>query len=53
VNLGEKETAFRWLQKACEENDPLRGGMKVDPMLDPIRSDRRYAELLRNAGMND
>ena len=52
VNLGEKDAAFRWLQKACEENDPMRGGMKVDPMLDPIRSDRRYAELLGKAGIS-
>jgi TolB-like protein/DNA-binding winged helix-turn-helix (wHTH) protein/Tfp pilus assembly protein PilF len=53
INLGEKETAFRWLQRACQQNDPLRGGMKVDPMLDPIRSDQRYAELLGEAGLND
>jgi len=49
VNLGEKDTAFLWLQKACQQNDPFRGGMMVDPMLDSIRSDQRYAELLKQA----
>ena len=52
VNLGEKDTAFRWLQKACQQNDPMRGGMMVDPMLDSIRSDQRYAELLEKARLS-
>lgn len=52
VNLGEKEAAFRWLQRAYQENDPMLGGMKVDPMLDSIRSDQRYAELLRKAELS-
>ena len=53
VNLGEKDTAFRSLQKAYQEKDPQLGNMKVDPMLDPIRSDKRYTELLSKAGLND
>jgi hypothetical protein len=52
VNLGEKDTAFLWLQKACQQNDPMRGGMRVDPMLDSIRSDQRYAEVLEKARLS-
>jgi TolB-like protein/DNA-binding winged helix-turn-helix (wHTH) protein/tetratricopeptide (TPR) repeat protein len=52
VNLGEKDTAFQWLDKAYRQRDPTLGELKVDPMLDPIRSDRRYAELLGKAGLS-
>ena len=45
--LGEKDNAVQWLQRACRKNDPTLGWMKVDPMLDSIRSDQRYVELLR------
>jgi TolB-like protein/tetratricopeptide (TPR) repeat protein len=51
--LGEKDNAFQWLQKAYRQNDPMLGNMKVDPMLDPIRSDRRYVELLGKADLSD
>lgn len=51
--LGEKDTAFRWLQKANEQNDPSMGSLKVDPMLDPIRSDPRYLDLLKKADLNN
>jgi TolB-like protein/DNA-binding winged helix-turn-helix (wHTH) protein len=51
--LGEKDNSFRWLQKAYQQNDPTLGWMKVDPMLDPIRSDPRYLDLLRKADLSD
>jgi Flp pilus assembly protein TadD len=50
--LGEKDAAFRWLQKANEQNDPSMGYLKVDPMLDPIRSDPRYLDLLKKADLS-
>jgi TolB-like protein/DNA-binding winged helix-turn-helix (wHTH) protein len=51
--LDEKDNTFRWLQRAYRQNDPTLGWMKVDPMLDPIRSDPRYLDLLRKADLND
>jgi len=53
LRVGEKDAAFQWLQRAHVENDPSLGTMRVDPMLDPLRSDPRYAELLRKADLSD
>jgi serine/threonine protein kinase/tetratricopeptide (TPR) repeat protein len=48
--LGQKDAAFADLEKAF----PTRAGLlliKVDPELDNIRSDPRYADLLRRIGL--
>jgi hypothetical protein len=37
---------------ANEQNDPSMGYLKVDPMLDPIRSDPRYLDLLKKADLS-
>jgi serine/threonine-protein kinase len=47
VCLGEKDEAFRWLEKGYEARSACMPFTKVDPRLDPIRSDPRYADLLR------
>jgi hypothetical protein len=48
---GEEERAFEWFDKALQGNtEDIRGQMRMiryDPMLDPLRSDTRFAELLR------
>jgi eukaryotic-like serine/threonine-protein kinase len=45
--LGEKDEAFRLLEKGYEVRSQCMPGTKTDPRLDPIRSDPRYADLLR------
>ena len=45
AGLGEKEQAFEWLEKAYEEREI--GLVKVDPRLDPLRSDPRFQDFLR------
>jgi len=45
--LGEKDQAFAWLQKAFEVHDGSMVVIQAEPMLDDLRSDPRYAELLR------
>lgn len=45
--LGEKDKAFRLLDKAYEERDTRMAYLKVDPRFDCLRSDPRFADLLR------
>jgi len=47
VGLGDKVQAFNWLQKAHEERTWDLVYLKVDPKLDSLRPDPRFAELLR------
>ena len=49
--LGEKEKAFSELNKAYEKREFFLVFLKVDPSLDPLRSDPRFAELMRKVGL--
>jgi TolB-like protein/DNA-binding winged helix-turn-helix (wHTH) protein/Flp pilus assembly protein TadD len=44
--LDDKEKAFEWLQRAYEERSTFLIYIKWEPRLDPLRSDRRFQELL-------
>jgi len=49
--LGEKDKAFAELNKAYENRDGfVVMYLKVDPRLDPLRSDPRFQDLLRRVG---
>jgi adenylate cyclase len=50
AGIGETEEAMTWLERAYEERDPLLVTAKVDPRMDPIRSDPRFQDLLRRIG---
>ena len=47
AGLGEKDLAFEWLERAYDEHDKGLVSLKVDPPLDPLRSDPRFQDLLR------
>jgi len=49
---GDKEEAFKWLNKACEERDPRLTGLKIDPKFESLRSDPRFANLLRRVNLD-
>jgi hypothetical protein len=49
ARLGDKERAFFWLEKCYSERAGL-AFMKVDPGLDNLRSDQRFADLVRRVG---
>lgn len=46
--LGERDQAFAWLQRACDNHSCWM--LKVHPFLDPLRGDPRYAGFLKRAG---
>jgi TolB-like protein/Tfp pilus assembly protein PilF len=49
--LGEKDKAFELLNKMYDERDGLLIWLKVDHGCDPLRSDPRFADLLRRVGL--
>lgn len=50
VGLGNKDEAFKWLEKSYENHDTLFAYLKVDPNLDPLRTDPRFSDLMNRAG---
>jgi adenylate cyclase len=51
AQLGEKETAFLWLQKAADRQQADLVSLKIEAAFDGMRDDPRYAELLRRLGL--
>jgi len=51
VGLGEKEEALALLERAYAAHDLQMQYLKVDPHLDSIRSESRYADLVRRVGL--
>lgn len=49
--LGEKDEAFRRLQEALDERDLKVISLKFDPTLDNLRTDPRFAQVLRDMGL--
>ena len=46
--LGDKEQAFAWLRKSCDEHQNGVKEFKVNPRFDTLRSDPRFTDLLRH-----
>jgi tetratricopeptide (TPR) repeat protein len=51
AELGDKEQAFEWLNTTYQEHGELLMCLKTDFMLDSLRSDPRFAELVRKVGL--
>jgi TolB-like protein/Tfp pilus assembly protein PilF len=51
LGLGETDAAFEWLNRAVEECDQLLMPIKSYHFLDPIRTDPRFAALLRKMNL--
>jgi serine/threonine-protein kinase len=51
VGLGDRDEAFRWLERAYEERDPHLAGLAIIPAFHPLRSDARHDLLLDRLGL--
>jgi DNA-binding winged helix-turn-helix (wHTH) protein/lipoprotein NlpI len=50
LSQGDHELAFAWLEEALAQHDPWLIWLKVEPRLDPLRADPRFAQLLARVG---
>jgi len=51
AGLGDKDQAFAWLERSYEERRQRMVWLNVDPLLDPLRSDPRFPDLVRRVGL--
>jgi hypothetical protein len=46
MRLGDTDQAFSWMKKTVEEPSWFALQLRVNPLLDPLRSDPRFGEIL-------
>ena len=51
LGLGDNEQAFAALEEAYKEKSEILQWVKTHPYFDPIRSDPRFADLVRRVGL--
>ena len=51
IGLGDNDRAFEMLERAYQERSSALSWLKVDPRLDPLRSDPRFANLMSRVGL--
>jgi TolB-like protein/Flp pilus assembly protein TadD len=51
AGLGAKDKAFEWLERGYEDRSISLIALKVDPEYDPLRSNPRFADLLRRMNL--
>ena len=52
TGLGDRDQIFVWLERAYQEHHPNMTQIGVDPVFDPVRSDPRFADLMRRVGLS-
>jgi len=52
AGLADRDQAFFWLERAYQERSDGLTYLNVEPTFDPLRSDPRFEELLRRAGLS-
>ena len=52
AGLGEKDQAFYWLEKSYQARERETSWIKVDPKMDNLRTDPRFADLLQRIGLS-
>ena len=51
AGLGDKEQAFAWLERAYQERRDPMTTLNIEPLVDPLRSDPRFQDLVRRVGL--
>ena len=51
LGLGDTNRALTWLERAYQERSDYLVYLKVEPMADSLRSDPRFADLVRRIGL--
>jgi TolB-like protein/DNA-binding winged helix-turn-helix (wHTH) protein/Tfp pilus assembly protein PilF len=51
IGLGDKDRSFAWLEKGYQERSYFMAYIKVIPLVDPLRTDPRFDDLLRRMGL--
>jgi non-specific serine/threonine protein kinase len=51
IGMGDKDRAFEWLEKACEQREGYLVFIKVTPRLDSLRPDPRFQHLVNRIGL--
>ena len=46
AGLGDRDQAFKWLERAVEERDIWLMNLKVDPVFAKLRSHREFTDIL-------
>ena len=52
IGLGDKDQTFVWLEKAFQERSNYLAYLKVFPIMDPLRSDPRFPDLVHRVGLS-
>lgn len=53
ASLGENDMAIKWLEKSFDKHEESLCSLKIDPKMDPLRSDPRFSILLKKIGFED
>ena len=51
AGLGEKDQAFQWLERSLQDRAWDITYLKVDPLMDNLRADPRFADLVKRIGL--
>jgi tetratricopeptide (TPR) repeat protein len=51
IALGDKDQAFAWLEKSYRDRSEHMLYLKVEPLIDPLRDDPRFASLVKRVGL--
>jgi serine/threonine-protein kinase len=52
IGMGERESAFQWIERALRDRCPRLIHMNVNPACDPLKSDSRFLNLLKQLNLN-